>query len=158
MERKDFEQLYIALYPGLYRLALSILRQEADAQDAVQQSAVKAWAAVDRIRPGNERAYITRIVVNECRNVQRHRLRILPVEKTGDAADPSQQPDMELKAVVESLPETLRLPLLLRYMEGYSEKEAAAVLRIPLNTLKARLKRARAKLRDEWIETQEETI
>ena len=158
MERKDFEQLYIALYPGLYRLALSILRPEADAQDAVQQSAVKAWAAADRIRPGNERAYITRIVVNECRNVQRHRLRILPVEKTGDTADLSQQPDMELKAVVDSLPETLRLPLLLRYMEGYSEKEAAAILRIPLNTLKARLKRARAKLRDEWIETQEETI
>ena len=44
---------------------------------------------------------------------------------------------------------------LLRYMEGYSEKEAAGILRIPLNTLKARLKRARAKLRDEWIETEE---
>ena len=56
---------------------------------------------------------------------------------------------------MDSLPETLRLPLLLRYMEGYSEKEAAGILRIPVNTLKARLKRARAKLRDEWIETEE---
>ena len=40
MDRTEFEQLYIALYPGLYRLAQSILRHEADAQDAVQQSAV----------------------------------------------------------------------------------------------------------------------
>ena len=60
--------------------------------------------------------------------------------------------------MLDSLPEKLRLPLLLRYMEGYSEKETAGILRIPLNTLKARLKRARAKLRDEWIETQEEAI
>ena len=57
---------------------------------------------------------------------------------------------------MDSLTETLRLPLLLRYMEGYSEKETAAILRIPRNTLKARLRRAKAKLRDEWMETEEE--
>ena len=155
MDRTEFEQLYIALYPGLYRLAQSILRHEADAQDAVQQSAARAWAAADRIRPDSGKAYITRIVINECRNIQRHRQRILPTEKQGESTDPS-QPDSELKAVVDSLTETLRLPFLLRYMEGYSEKETAAILRIPRNTLKARLRRAKAKLRDEWMETEEE--
>ena len=155
MDRKEFEQLYIALYPSLYRLAQSILRHEADAQDAVQQSAVKAWAAADRIRPDSGKAYITRIVINECRNIQRHRQRILPTDQHGESTDPS-LPDSELKAVVESLTETLRLPLLLRYMEGYTEKETAAILRIPRNTLKARIRRAKAKLRDEWMETEEE--
>ena len=154
MIKTDFEQLFMAMYPGLYRLACSILRHEADAQDAVQQAAVNAWAAADRMKPGREKAYITRVVINECRNIQRHRLRIVPMERPEDTPDPS-RPDSELKAVVDSLPELLRLPLLLRYMEGYSEKEAAGILRIPLNTLKARLKRARAKLRDEWIETEE---
>ena len=157
MNRAEFEQLYITLYPGLYRLAQSILRQEADAQDAVQQSAIKAWAAADRIGSGKEKAYITRIIINECRNIQRHRRRVLPTDSQAEAADPV-HPDSELKAVVDSLPETLRLPLLLRYMEGYTEAEAAAILRISRNTLRARLKRARAKLRDEWMETQEETI
>ena len=157
MDRTDFEQLYITLYPGLYRLAQSILRQEADAQDAVQQSAAKAWAAADRIGEGREKAYITRIVINECRNIQRHRHRIMPVEEPRGTGSLDAQ-DSELKAVVEALPETLRLPLLLRYMEGYSEQEAAAILRIPRNTLRARLKRARAKLRDEWIETEEESV
>ena len=157
MRKTDFEQLYMTLYPGLYRLALSILRRDADAQDAVQQAAVNAWAAADRMKPGGEKAYITRVVINECRNIQRHRLRIFPMEKPEDAPDPA-RPDSELKAVVDSLPETLRLPLLLRYMEGYSEKETAGILRIPLNTLKARLKRARARLRDEWIDLQEEAI
>ena len=157
MDRKTFEELYLTLYPGLYRLAQSILRQEADAQDAVQQAAVKAWAAADRIGEGREKAYITRIVVNECRNIQRHRRRTLPMdapEKIGT----SSAPDSELKAVVDALPDTLRLPLLLRYMEGYSEKETAAALRITLNTLRVRLKRARAKLRTAWLDTEEETV
>lgn len=44
MDRREFEQLYIDLYPGLYRLAQSIVHHPADAQDAVQQSAVSAWA------------------------------------------------------------------------------------------------------------------
>ena len=155
MIKTDFEQLFMAMYPGLYRLACSILRHEADAQDAVQQAAVNAWAAAERMKPGGEKAYITRVVINECRNIQRHRRRILPTDRQGGDTDPS-LPDSELKAVVESLTETLRLPLLLRYMEGYSEKETAAILRIPRNTLKARLRRAKAKLRDEWMETEEE--
>ena len=58
MRKSDFEQLYMALYPGLYRLALSILRREADAQDAVQQAAVNAWAAADSMKPGGEKAYL----------------------------------------------------------------------------------------------------
>lgn len=157
MNRAEFEQLYITLYPGLYRLAQSVLRQEADAQDAVQQAAEKAWAAADRIGKDRERAYITRIVVNECRNIQRHRKRTVPMEepaRIGEAAPWGS----ELKAVVDALPETLRLPLLLRYMEGYSETESAEVLRIPRNTLRARLKRARAKLREELLDTEEETV
>ena len=157
MRKSDFEQLYMALYPGLYRLALSILRREADAQDAVQQAAVNAWAAADRMKPGGEKAYISRVVINECRNIQRHSLRVLPVDEPR-ASGSTSAPDSELKAVVDSLPETLRLPLLLRYMEGCSEQEAAAILRIPRNTLRARLKRARAKLRNEWIEMQEESL
>lgn len=157
MEKTDFGQLYMTLYPGLYRLALSILRQEADAQDAVQQAAINAWAAAGRMKPGAEKAYITRIVINECRNIQRRRLRIIPMDRSEDTPDPS-RPDYALRSAVESMPESLRLPLLLRYMEGYSEKDAAAILRIPLNTLKARLKRARGRLRAEWIETEEEAI
>ncbi len=157
MDRAEFEQLYITLYPGLYRLAQSIVRHPADAQDAVQQSAASAWAAIDRIREGGEKAYITRIVINECRNIQRHRHRVTPVDELW-ASEATPKPDSELKAVVESLPETLRIPLLLRYMEGYSEQDTAAILRITRNTLRARLKRARAKLRNEWIEMQEASL
>lgn len=154
MDRLFFEELYMSLYPGLYRLAQSILQQPADAQDAVQQAAEKAWRAADRIRPGQEKAYITRIVINECRNIQRRRQRIVPISEPESPGTPI-APDAELRAVVDSLPDKLRLPLLLRYMEGYSEKESAAILGITHNTLKTRLRRAKARLRAEWQETEE---
>ena len=75
MDKSTFEQLYRDMLPGLYRLAQSMLRQTADAQDAAQQAAVSAWLSLERIRPGGERAYFTRIVINECRNIQRQRMR-----------------------------------------------------------------------------------
>ena len=78
MDKTTFEQLYRDMLPGLYRLAQSMLRQTADAQDAVQQAAVSAWLSLERIRPGGERAYFTRIVINECRNIQRQRMRQTP--------------------------------------------------------------------------------
>ena len=49
---------------GLYRIALSILRNDADAQDAVQQGLMKAWISRERIRPGHERGYLTRITTD----------------------------------------------------------------------------------------------
>ena len=150
MDKTIFEQLYRDMLPGLYRLAQSILHQSADAQDAVQQAAVKAWLARDRIRSGNERAYFARIVINECRNIQRQRMRMFPVAEFPDQG--YMPPDMDLANAISSLPEQLRLPILLKYMEGYSEKETAAALEITVPTLKARLFKARRQLERELKE------
>ena len=48
MDKDLFEELYLTLYPGFFRLAQSILRNTADAEDVVQQSAEKAWRARER--------------------------------------------------------------------------------------------------------------
>ena len=58
MDKSSFEKLYIEQLPGLYRLAMSILHHQADAQDAVQQSVLKAWKRVENIRNGKEKAYL----------------------------------------------------------------------------------------------------
>ena len=160
MDKGLFEELYLTLYPGFFRLAQSILRNTADAEDAVQQSAEKAWKVRERIHTGNEKAYLTRIVINECRTIQRRRMRMTAVasaeelDRAGAAAD--RTGSCEVRAMLDSLPETLRLPLLLRYMEGYSEEEAAAALRIPRNTLKSRLRKAKQAMKNEWMEPEEE--
>ena len=161
MDKGLFEELYLTLYPGFFRLAQSILRNTADAEDAVQQSAEKAWKARARIHTGKEKAYLTRIVINECRTIQRQRMRMAPAEapETPDQAGTvsDHTGSLEVRAMLDSLPEKYRLPLLLRYMEGYSEEEAAKALRIPQNTLKSRLRRAKTIMKKEWMEPEEET-
>ena len=150
MDKTSFEQLYRDMLPGLYRLAQGILRHPADAQDAVQQATIRAYLALDRIRPGRERAYFARIVINECRNIQRSRMRMLPMEELPDPG--YTPPDPVLASAIANLPERLRLPLLLKYMEGYSEKETATALGISIPAVKGRLLKARRQLARELEE------
>ncbi len=155
MTKEAFGELYLQLLPGLFRLAQSILRHREDAMDAVQQAIEKAWKASGRMRPGEEKAYITRIVINECRNIQRYRMRVTPCTDFDFLGKKQEEPDRELYEAVANLPEKYRLPLLLRYMEGYSEKEAAEALKISTGALKSRLFRARNQLRNMIIEERE---
>ena len=151
MNKVSFEQLYMEQLPRLYRLAQSILRHAADAQDAVQQAVLQAWQHLDNIRPGSEKAYLARIVINECHNVQRKRRRTVPVPEFPDRAAPKNEL-ADLRDAVDRLPEKLRLPFLLVYMEGYSAKEAASAAGITLFALKSRLKRAKDVLQIELRE------
>ena len=129
----------------LYRVAMSILHSDADAQDAVQQGLLKAWAKRAKARPECFRAWLTKITVNECHNIQRYRKRVYPVD-TVRATDGYEPPDMELYEAIGAMGEKLRIPLLLKYRENYSEKEIAQALGIPISTVKSRLYRARVTL------------
>ena len=77
-------------------------------------------------------------------------MRTSPVEQLPET--PSDLPDMALRAAVDALPEILRLPLLLKYMESMSEKEIAVALRLTVPAVKSRLHRARQALRRELNE------
>lgn len=155
MNKVSFGQLYMDQLPGLYRLAQSILRHTADAQDAVQQAVLQAWQHADNIRPGGEKAYLARIVINECHNIQRSRQRTVPVPDFPDRAAPGSDLS-ELRNAVEHLPEKLKLPFLLVYMEGYTAQESASVMGVTLFALKSRLKRAKNILQIELSKEEEE--
>ena len=150
MNKAAYEALCQERMHGLYRIALSILRNPADAQDAVQQAFLNAWVHREMAYPGRETGWITRILINECRNIQRQRMRMFPVADFPDQG--YMPPDTDLANAITNLPEQLRLPILLKYMEGYSEKETAAALEITVPTLKARLFKARRQLERELKE------
>lgn len=139
---------FVALCEGraesFYRVAVSILGNRQDAEDAVQQAMMKGWAARARARRGCEAAWLMRIVVNECRNIQRRRMRVSPSACMPEA--PFEPPDIALRLALDALPEALRLPLLLKYMEGLSEKEVAEALHLSVTAVKSRLLRARRAL------------
>ena len=133
----------------MYRVAWSILRNDADVQDALQDAALKAWEKRDKLRDEKFfRTWITRILINACYDTQRKRRRIVSMDEIPESTV-SNAPDPELALALQALPEKLRLPLVLCYSEGMSYEEAADVLRIPITTLRGRLRRGKEELRKE---------
>lgn len=132
---------------GLYRLSLSILRTPADAQDAVQQGMLRAWEKRAQVSDEEKlRAWLTRIVINECRNIQRKRMRVFPAADVPGRQEEESAED-GLREALGMLPEKLRTPLLLKYMEGFSEREIAQALGMTQAAVKSRLHRGRKALR-----------
>ena len=105
-------------------------------------------------RPEQIRAWLTRIVINECHNIQRKRMRVVLMGEMPEMAAPEDtyEAEAELRSAIDSLPEKLRVPLLLRYMERYSETEIAQTLGVPVTTVKNRLFRARRAVRAKFDE------
>ena len=95
------------------------------------------------------RAYLTRAVINECRNIQRKRMRETPIDEMPDIEYVMQPEQSELREAIDLLPESLRMPLLLHYMECFNEKETAAALGITVVAVKNRLFRARKILKQQ---------
>lgn len=137
-----------AMLTRLYNTAYSILRSRVDAEDAVQQGLLKAWSARNHARADTFRAWLARIVVNECRNVQRFRMRVIPFETVHPPETPFSPPNLDLSDAIAQLPEMIRIPFILKYLVCLSEQEVAFALRLPKTTVKNRLSKARKILRD----------
>ena len=150
MDRGYFIAEIEACSGTMYRVAWSILRNEADVQDALQDAALKAWEKRDKLREEKYfRTWITRILINACYDTQRKRRHTVSMDEISEQAAVTSALDPTLAMALEALPEKLRLPLVLCYSEGMSYEEAAAALRIPVTTLRGRIHRGKNELRKE---------
>ena len=137
----------------LYWISYNILHSQQDAQDAVQQGFLNAWAHRRAAQPDRVLAWLTRIVINECHNIHRYRKRVSPqerIEQFGTFASP----DVDVSTAIAALPEKLRIPFLLKYLSGYSEREIAQVYQVPVSTVKNRLFKARKILKGTLSDTE----
>ena len=160
-----FNQLVVQ-YQGLaYSVALRLLRDPGSAEDAVQESFLKAFRALESFRGGSFKSWLLRIVSNTCYDVLRSRKRRatdsldnLPTGQehasslADQAADPAFHAErMELGAAIEravqQLPFEQRLVVILCDIHGYSYEEIAETTEQPLGTVKSRISRGRTKLR-----------
>ncbi|MDP9182048.1 MAG: RNA polymerase sigma factor [Actinomycetota bacterium] len=163
MRRKGVEDLDDWLrrdYPTAYRTACLVLRDPVDAQDAVQEAFLRVWRFRDAIPDGDARkAWLYRVVVNACvsriRAEQSRTGKDVGEAPLGTVADPAPSPHEKAErsacadAVIEALadlPETLRVPLVLRFYAGLSEKEIAVAIDRRPGTVKSRLYDARQRL------------
>ena len=151
MDDQTYAAAAEAAMPGMFRMAYSILENRHDAEDAVQQALLNAWQHREKARPGVERAWMMRIVINASLDLCRKRRRAVPVAEVPEERVSSGDGEYAaLLDMIRRLPQTLRTPFLLKYMEGMTEKEVGAALRIPLTSVKNRLYRARTALQKEW--------
>ena len=151
MTEFEFEQQVTALTQQMYRVSASLLHSPQDRQDAVQECVWKAWRKLPQLRDESLfKAWIMRILVNECKRMHRAHWREVAVEEIEieqpDGVD-NRLRDEVLHSAVMQLPEKLRLAVTLFYIDGFSMRETAQILRCPEGTVKQRLHRARTALR-----------
>jgi RNA polymerase sigma-70 factor (ECF subfamily) len=148
-------------YATAYRTARLILRNPADAEEAVQDAFLRAWRFRSSLPQGGDvRPWLYRVVVNACcsklRKEQGWRQRVDADEDAlADVADPGRTPSEAAEdaascaAVLDALqrlPEHLRITVVLRYYSGLSEKEIATAISRRPGTVKSRLNDARTRL------------
>ena len=150
MSDQEYMARVQAMERKLYRIARAVLWNDADCADAIQEAVFKGWMKRGSLKEeARFEAWLARILVNECRNLQRRqKLRPLPLEESAGAGRPdSRAEDVQLREALRSLPEKYRMPLLLRYLEGYDLRDVGRILDIPYSLVKSRLHQARNSLR-----------
>jgi RNA polymerase sigma-70 factor (ECF subfamily) len=162
-----FNTLVLHYQTQAYNVAYRIMGERDSAADATQEAFISAYRALRRFRGGSFRAWLLRIVTNACYDELRRRKRrpqssldALFVEDespNSPLVGQSESPEgytqrMELQRALEhcirALPDDQRVAAVLSDVEGLSYDEIAAVTGTALGTVKSRLSRARARLRD----------
>lgn len=166
---RAFESLMRRHNRLLFRTARSIVRDDADAEDVVQEAYLHAWRALRGYRTESHLStWLVRIAINEALGRRRRKsAEVIPLEtamadhdsdiqsRLADAPERGPEPSLMrgqmrrlMEARIDQLPEAFRLVFVLRAVEEMSVEETAQVLRIPEATVRTRFFRARSQLRE----------
>jgi len=169
-DQKHFADLAMGHMASMYSAALRMTRNPSDAEDLVQETYLKAYRGFGSFQEGtNLKAWLYKILTNTFINSYRakkrrpeqtdldegedlflyHRLGGLEAVSAGRSAEDElldHITDSDVKAAVESLPEGFRMVVLLADVEGFSYKEIAEIVDIPIGTVMSRLHRGRKAL------------
>jgi RNA polymerase sigma-70 factor (ECF subfamily) len=152
-----FNRLVLPEVDVMWRVAMSLTRNRADAEDLVQESLLRAYKAIDGFDGRYPRAWLLTILRNTERNRHR-RVARAPVRSRHGRGPPRTRPTRssarrgprfdEASPGAQELPENFRRVIELVDVDGLTNQEAADVLDVPLGTVMSRLHRARRRIRD----------
>jgi RNA polymerase sigma-70 factor (ECF subfamily) len=157
--RARFEQVVMPHLSTAYNLARWLTRNDHDAEDLVQEAYLRAYKFFDRFQGDDGRPWLLAVVRNTCYTwLKQHRARELAAsfdEEIHGAASDAFNPEklllqkatrQLLHEALEELPVEFREVVVLRDLEGFSYKEIAAIVDVPLGTVMSRLTRGRGRL------------
>jgi len=159
---QDFESRVLPHLDAAYNLARWLLRSAQEAEDAVQESSLRALRYAGTLRGEDARPWLLGIVRNTCFNMlerQRRQAEMLEFDsaefelaRAATEAEPTQQVQqrrlrVQIDAAIRALSPALREVIVLRELEGLAYEEIARVAGLPIGTVMSRLSRARALLR-----------
>ena len=165
-----FESDVLPYLSRLYPAALRMTRNASDAEDLVQETSAKAYAAFHQFKPDtNLRAWLNRILANTFINGYRKRRRepiqelgvdfdrewqaggdpLAPRARSAEAEAMDRISDTEILRALRDLPETFRTTVYLADIEGYPYKEIAEMMGTPVGTVRPRRHRGRGRLREQ---------
>lgn len=151
MTREELGTLILASERQLYSTAKTILKNDQECADAIQETIAKAFSKLDTLRNDSyAKTWLIRILINECYTLLRKSRKLVSLEGMSAAAEmeaDQKQDYSDLYRAVNSLKEELRMPVILYYIEDFNVKEIAQILEITEGAVQKRLARAREKLK-----------
>lgn len=179
-QRRAFEIDAMPLMDALYAGALSLTRNRSDADDLIQDTALKAYKSFWQYQKGtNLKAWLYRIMVNgyiskwrkkkrskeqaglddvvefiegdRPETAENERLAWLDLSNATEMNDFREQLDAPLKSAIDALPEEFRVVLILNVVNQLSYKEVAEAVGVPIGTVMSRLSRAKSMIRDRLL-------
>ncbi len=167
MDAKEFKTEVLPMKNKLYRFASRLLDDAEEAQDAVQEVFIKLWNMRDRLHTLNSaEAFAMTITRNYCLDrikarktvsVEQTKSLLFKEDKNENIEERTEQRDtlMHVRKIMALLPEQQRMIIHLRDIEGYEFEEIEQALDINLNTIRVNLSRARKKLREIYINSEQ---
>lgn len=155
MTKEQLGQLILSSERQLYATAKSILMNDQDCADAIQEAIVKAFSKIHSLKNDKyAKTWLMRILINECYTIGRQMGRIEAMEDENmESFAQEETPDYsELYRAVNKLKEELKLPVILYYMEEFSVKEIAQILDISEGAVQKRLVYAGTKMYNLYLE------
>jgi RNA polymerase sigma-70 factor (ECF subfamily) len=175
-DQAQFSDLAMEYMPALYTAGLRMTRNPSDAEDLVQETYLKAYRAFASFESGtNLKAWLYRILTNTYINTYRAKQRRPEISDVEDVEDlylyhrlSGEQSaslgrsaedealdrftDTDVKAAIESLPDSFRMAVLLADVEGFSYKEIAEITEVPIGTVMSRIHRGRKALQKALVD------
>ena len=152
-DKQAFQQLYQQYADPAIRIAIAITRNRDLAKDAVQETFIRVYRNLKQYDPSQAfDPWFYRILTNECNRILKkegkYSIHSSYQEREFEIPEEEKKDFGDLYEAIQTLKDNYRVPIILKYLKGFSEKEIAEILSLNQNTVKTRLFKGREKLKE----------